>query len=488
MKSKPYPPLTSEALAYTWRQLARRAGVVGGDPSGTGMEDLGVPVYYASPDHVQPERPGIIVVPCDDVAWRRLLKRVPDSLNWLPAHGVVPPGARLPFDDPVPLLFWGAGCEDGCRPFAGRREDGSLVFYADIIAATFFMLSRWEETVVPVRDQYERFPATASVAYKQSFLDRPVVDEYALILQKWLKALVPQWKPEPRRFAVRLSHDIDFIRRFPSFISAARMFGGDLLKRRSLKRAWQTAVDTVGQTVSIEYGSYLRGIYSLAELSVRHGMKSTFYFPVSEPGPFDSGYDPALPAVRQCIETLRRQGHELGFHAGYHTLNDPERLAAEKARLDAVLDETQYGGRQHYLRFRVPHTWRHWEQVGLTYDSTMGYADHEGFRCGTCHSFRPFDLEQNRGLDIWERPLIVMDQTLCHYRGFAPEEGKTRILELAQRCEQVDGTFTLLWHNSSLEGEWRPWAEAYRGVVKVLGQKRWRGDSSSMLNSKGKGA
>jgi len=129
---------------------------------------------------------------------------------------------------------------------------------------------------------------------------------------------------------------------------------------------------------------------------------------------------------------------------------NPERLAAEKARLDAVLGETHYGGRQHYLRFQAPDTWRHWEQVGLAYDSTLAFADHEGFRGGTCHPFRPFDVQQDRELNLWEHPLIVMDRTLLNYRGLAPAQAVERVLQLARRCKSVEGDLILLWHNSLL--------------------------------------
>lgn len=457
--------LTETAVEHTWRQLAQRAGVTEGDPQGTGFEGLGVPVHYAKPDQVHPDRPGIIVVPCSDVGWWALLESASDSLDWLPAHEVVPRGVQLPFGDPIPVLFWGEGYEDGSQPFAGFRADGTVVFYADIIATAFFMLSRWEETVVPTRDEHGRFPATASVAYKQGFLDRPIVDEYALILREWLKALLPGWQPKPRAFSVKLSHDVDHIRRFPHWYAAVRTFGGDLLKRRSPGLAWQTGIGAV----FADQDPYLQGIRFLAELSHEHGLgNDAFYFMADEPGSPDNRYDVTSPLVRQCIEDLREQGFEIGFHAGYDTFNDLERLAEEKARLDAVLGETRYGGRQHYVRFQVPNTWRHWEQVGLSYDSTMTYADHEGFRCGTCHPFRPFDVEQNRELDLWEWPLIVMDGTLHDYRGLTPEQSEARILKLARRCKQVEGTFTLLWHNSSLDGEWRPWAEVYPRVVRVL--------------------
>jgi hypothetical protein len=106
--------------------------------------------------------------------------------------------------------------------------------------------------------------------------------------------------------------------------------------------------------------------------------------------------------------------------------------------------------------------------VGLQCDTTMGYPDQEGFRCGTCHRFHPFDVEQDRELKIWEQPLIVMDGALHTYRGFSPEQGEARILELAARCKQVEGTFTLLWHNSALDWEWSPWKKVYERVLSQL--------------------
>lgn len=464
-------PLSREAVAYTWRQMAQRAGVTRGDSFRTGFEGLDVPVYYARPEQVPVDRPSTIVVPCSDSAWWALLERTPHSLDWLPASEVVPRAVQLPFDNPVPVLFWGEGYEDSNRLFAEQRKDGSVIFYVDIIATTFFMLSRWEETVVPIRDEHERFPGMASVAYRQGFLDRPVVDEYALILREWLKALLPGWEPKQRPFSVKLSHDVDNISRFPNWYAALRTLCGDLLKRRSPRRAWQTGVEATVQMVAPDRTSYFQGIRSLAKLSHEYGIgDDAFFFMAAEPGPLENDYDPASPLMKRCIEDLREHGFEIGFHAGYHTLNDPDRLVEEKARLDAVLGETRYGGRQHYVRFQVPNTWRHWEQAGLSYDSTLIYADHEGFRCGTSHPFRPFDVEQNRELDLWEWPLIVMDTTLCErkYRGLTSEQGETRILELARRCQQVEGTFTLLWHNSSLDEEWRPWVEVYQRVVSLL--------------------
>jgi len=96
--------------------------------------------------------------------------------------------------------------------------------------------------------------------------------------------------------------------------------------------------------------------------------------------------------------TSLAQGFEIGFHPGYDTYRNLARPLQEKAIFDEAIGLDRYGGRQHYLRFEVLTTWRHWEAANLAYDSTLGYNRCEGFRCGTCHPFHPFDFEQNREL------------------------------------------------------------------------------------------
>lgn len=465
--------LTPAAIVYSWQQLLSRAGVEITDRSEIGYNRLGLTLQYGSyvcGEQRSPDRT-VRVMPSSEDGWSRLLNAPSNHIDWLPISGTVPQGAELPWSDSIPVLFWGEGSADGSILFAKRLPDGSVLFLVDIISAMFFMLSRWEEAVVLTRDEHERFPATASVAYKQSFLDRPVVDEYALILREWLRMLLPSWEPNSRPFSVKLSHDIDFVSRFPNWHAAFRRFGGDLLRRRSPGAAWRTVVDATARALAPTRTSYYQGIHCLAKLSRAYGLGTdAFYFMAAQPGPLENDYDLASPPIMQCIEDLRDQGFEIGLHAGYHTLDDPEQLTMQKVRLDAVIGKGRYGGRQHFLRFKVPDTWRHWERLGLEYDSTMAFAGHEGFRCGTCHPFRPFDLNADRELNLWEWPLIVMDRTLRDQRKLSPELSEIRILELARRCKRVEGTFTLLWHNSSLDWEWEPWRKMYERVVKALSE------------------
>lgn len=466
-------PLTHEAQAYVWRQLAKRVDMNAPELRDEGFKYLGVSSSYHSYRGTSSDYPRIIVTPCEEQTWKDILVTEPKSIDWLMPHNVFPANASLLLDDPIPVLFWGAGYESGMKPFAEQLDDKTVVFYVDIIATVFFMLSRWEETVVAARDEHARFPGEGSVAYKQAFLDRPVVDEYALILCAWLKVLLPDWNPEPPKFAIKLSHDIDLVNYFPNGLKFLRSLKQDIFRHKSLERVWKTGNQAFTQFVTPENVSYFQGIKLLATLSKQSGLgNDAFYFMAAKPSPFDNGYDPSAKMVKRCLMELVREGFEVGLHAGYHTLNNVYELEEQKERLEEVLGETCDGGRQHYLRFQAPATWRHWEQVGFAYDSTLAYSKHEGFRCGTCHPFRPFDVERDCELDLWEWPLIVMDVTLQHYRGLTPDQGAARILQLARRCKRVNGTFTLLWHNSSLHGAWKPWRHMYERVLRVLAEMK----------------
>jgi hypothetical protein len=463
------PHLNSASISYTWDQLLQRAGV---RLRNTDTDNFNIPLCYTQPDQLKNNVPSIIVVPTYSEAWLELLNRLPNTLDRFSTEQMLPPGFHSPNNDTIPVLFWGYNHNKRNRNLPVRRQqDGSVVFYVDIIATTLFMLSRWEETVVPTRDEHGRFPATASVAYKQGFLDRPIVDEYAMILRAWLKVLRPNWEPKRNSFRIKLSHDIDHVQRFPNWRKGVRTTIGDLLKRRNLELAKGNGIDTLARVVNPGWDRYYQGIQDLAELSKEYGLgNDAFYFMAAEHGLLDEGYDVGSPFVKECIEHLVEEGFEIGLHPSYRASDDPSRIAKEKARLDAVLGHSDYGGRYHYLRFQPPESWRYMEQAGLTYDATMTYAEQPGFRCGTCHPFQPFDIEADREIEIVERPLIAMEKTFQNYQGFSPSQTLDKILQLARKCRRVEGEFSLLWHNGSKQEEWGPSSRTYGQIVRSLAE------------------
>jgi hypothetical protein len=102
-------------------------------------------------------------------------------------------------------------------------------------------------------------------------------------------------------------------------------------------------------------------------------------------------------------------------------------------------------------------SWQIWKDAGLDYDSTLGFADHVGFRCGTYHEFPVFNLSTRSPLRLRERPLVAMDTTLLapQYMALRPEQAIEWIERLSSTCRRFGGTFSLLWHNTNLVQAWQ---------------------------------
>ena len=223
----------------------------------------------------------------------------------------------------------------------------------------------------------------------------------------------------------------------------------------------------------------LSSIRSIAVASKRHGLKSAVYWKASPPGPNDSGYDPRHTKVRQVVSWLDEFGAESGIHPGYNTFRSPEKLRREVAILRDTLGDRPLGGRQHYLRWS-PDSWIDWENCGLAYDSSVGFADHIGFKAGTCIPYRPWLFPLNRRADLLEIPLLVMDRTLLEYMSLSKGEAIYSVKQMLDRCRMVGGVFTILWHNDSFLNPL--YHDVYLGLLEHLTNIEnydWQSDSAT---------
>jgi hypothetical protein len=192
------------------------------------------------------------------------------------------------------------------------------------------------------------------------------------------------------------------------------------------------------------------------DISEQVGLRSAFYFMAGRTHRrMDATYDLGHPWLRAVMERVAARSHEVGLHASYGSYQDRDMIREEFDRLRdealrAGVRQDRWGGRQHFLRWENPTTWRAWADAGLTYDSSVAFAEELGFRCGTGRAFPAFDLLQRRQLGLIERPLGVMDTTLFAYGGVEPAAAVPRITEMARRSMALGGDFVLLWHNSNL--------------------------------------
>lgn len=450
--------LSQNAINYSLRELSKRAGILDFQKL---LEANGFSFHYGDLDEIPSSRRSLVILSADPRRWDELKNLPPKQMEWIQAdsHSLL----RLP------VLFRG-NRKTKSTTFAEITDPGSLVFHVDLLATTFFMLSRWEEIKPSKTDRHDRFSAKQSLSFRQDFLDQPILDQYAQAFSHWLKKCLHDWEPDKRKFEIHLSHDIDVLDTNTPWGTVIKRVGGDLMKRRSLRKALSSLRAFALPNFFPSMAWDAKGIDEITAISKKYGLKSTFFFMASKSGEPDNLYRPSSSFVRNTVSRLKGEGFEIGFHPGYHTYNDFDELIAQKETFEACFGVKRYGVRQHYLRFETPGTWARMEKAGFIYDMTMTYADAEGFRCGTCHPFKVFDFQQDRELDLIEIPLIVMDATLQDYRALDPQDVQKRVLELAQRCKDVGGTFTLLWHNNRLFSEKWGWIRTYRDTVKKLSE------------------
>jgi len=99
----------------------------------------------------------------------------------------------------------------------------------------------------------------------------------------------------------------------------------------------------------------------------------------------------------------------------------------------------------------VPDTALIQKKAGLVYDSTLGFAEQEGFRNSYCWPFKFYDFENDRPIDFWEIPLTAMEVTLFYYRELDFDHIRESVESLVREVQKFNGIFSLLWHNNFFE-------------------------------------
>lgn len=361
---------------------------------------------------------------------------------------------QFTIEDDIPVIF-------GDENF--RFEQDTIVCGIDIFASSFFMLSRWEEHVIEQKDSHKRFPDKLSLAQKNNFHYRPIVNEYIEMLWKMLTFLGINQKRKERKFELIPTHDIDFLLQFDKIINAAKVIGGDIIKRFDFPLAFKSLKT---------YTKYILGkgkdpfdVFDyFMDISDEHNIKSHFYFIAGEKSEYDVRYKFLSPKTKKILENIQKRAHIIGIHGTYNSYNDYNQFQKELDRFsDFNVDVKE--GRQHYLRFENPTTWQMWNKSKMQYDYTIGYANDGGFRAGTCFEYYVFDIIEKKKLELIERPLIAME-TAIRSKYKQKEEFSEIYLGLKETVKKYQGQFVFLWHNSNLNTYlWSDYTDFYPRIL-----------------------
>lgn len=322
----------------------------------------------------------------------------------------------------------------------------------DLVASTFFWLAGWDEYTTKERDIHGRYLYRFSLHAGLETGTRPVVDAYREQLVRQLTEAgigMSRRTWAGRTWAFCPTHDIDYLRKWRPGMIYREVVEHFLLNR--MHDPLHTRVRRLGAFLQdwVSPGDVFRqALRRIVDETERKAGRGTYFFKTHARGPNDVYYAIRSPFSRRMIRRLEANDGEIGLHPSYHAHVHPAYLDEEKRRLQAVSASSLTSVRQHFLRYDEVNTPRIHEEAGFRIDSTLAFADHEGFRRGTCHPFQLFDVCANKALDLWEMPLCLMDGALFNRRRMTGDQAVANTAAIMRTCRRFGGVCVGLWHNT----------------------------------------
>lgn len=355
----------------------------------------------------------------------------------------------------IPIIYGKPGLE--------KKQEKYHHLNVDIFGSAFFMLSRYEELIINIRDKHNRFPAYASVSYQENFLSRPIINEYVEIFWSCISALFPTLQRKKRIFRKLISCDVDhpIDKAAGSLKKIIRRVGANILRDKNIKLASLNILNYLSAKVDLNiFDEYKKNINWIIRVNNLKGNIITFNFiPIQTSKIFEDNNDIESDRIKLIIREIITSGHKVGIHPGYETCDNSEKfkLSVTKFRNSLLylnIHQSTIGGRQHYLKYNISITPRLWDESNINYDSSLAYAEIAGFRAGCCYEYTMYDLIERKKMSLKQRPLIVMDCTVISKSyealGFT-EKAMRRFKYFENICRKFNGDYTLLWHNSFFE-------------------------------------
>ena len=373
-----------------------------------------------------------------------------------------------PFQKSVNLLFERDIYEQDLKPFDFNGVKGIFPVYNqrsimpfDVFAAVFFLITRYEEYLPQVRDQYGRFTPESSCLYHIGMLAKPIVDIWVLELAQRLHL---EDVMKHRTYSFQPTYDVDAAWAYlhKGFFRTTGAYMRDMLSGNWGEIRHRNRVIFKHEKDPFDSFDFL------FQLQEEFRLKPIFFIHC---GDYDNN-DKSISIRKEAFRTLiKRIGDyaDVGIHPSFSSYLDPKRLQTEVERLSSVLNREVTKSRQHFLRMTLPRSYQRLIELDIKDDYTMGYASQVGFRAGTATAYRFFDLETDTVTPLWIHPFVVMDGTLKDYLNLNVSDSYNMILKVVDEVRKVNGTFIYLTHNETLGGEkrWVGWPEMYRKMLET---------------------
>lgn len=336
----------------------------------------------------------------------------------------------------------------------------------DLLAASFYLISRYEEYLPYTEDEYGRYAHTNSLAFREGFLNEPLVNNWMMKWQGMLQEMFPNHLFRKKSFKFIPTYDIDMMYAYASK-GLFRTIGGfckSVIKGEA-RSAWHRIRVLQGKAKD-PYDAY----EWLDALHLYCRSKPIYFFLVAQE---QQGYDRNLPTDSPAFQELINyyaSTYKVGVHPSWQSsiAADGSILREELEWMEAVADTPISKSRQHYIKFSLPRHFERLLELDVTQEYSMGYGSINGFRASTCSSYNWFNLSKNKSTDLLIYPFCFMDANAYYEQKLSPTEAYAELMRYYSAVKKVQGCMITIWHNNFLgtAAEFKGWREVYEIFMK----------------------
>jgi len=330
----------------------------------------------------------------------------------------------------------------------------NLIFHHDLLKSAFYLLSGCQELNPEYKDRFNRFPYELSIQKKLGIVKKPVVNYFFEFIIKGLEEYCKIHSLEFKKkkpfspFAFFLSHDVDKIDTYNiyDFIYYVKVLFGltkkDIPFSKKIKKVFEYGFNFFFTKKNPNWDfDFLRNIEK------EYGFTSTFYFLPKDIKHQDAYYSFTEKRVQTLFKKLKTEDCEIGIHGTHRSATSLKNLKSNISALEQAASVNVSGIRQHCLIFDINITPYLHEDADLLYDTSLAFAEHEGFRNSYCLPFKLYNFKKDKPFRTWEIPLNAMDVTLFGYRKLNMTDAFVSVQDILHEIIQFNGVFSLLWHN-----------------------------------------
>ena len=311
----------------------------------------------------------------------------------------------------------------------------------DFLAAAFYLITRYEEYLPHHLDAYGRYAHTNSVAFKNGFLHRPLVNEWLVDLKQKLRLVFPEITFAQKQFTYTPTYDIDlawsyahkgFWRNAAGF--AKQIFGA---KFSAASERINVCMNGVKDPFDV--------FEDLQKLHQQFGLHPIWFFLAAKKNKgVDRNILPYKKALQQLISNLSAND-KIGVHLSWQAAHSTEIMGEETVLMASFSKAPIVANRYHFLKFALP---TGYERIThFSDDYSMGYGSINGFRASTCTPYLWYNLATETQTTLMVYPFAYMDANSIFEQKDTAETALTELQNLHDVVKKVDGNLITIFHN-----------------------------------------